>query len=104
MTAFLTPQELAEMLGENIKTLRLQKNNDRRSLCAQAGISETALRNLEGGKGATVNTFIRVMKALNKIEWLNQIAPTASINPLHIVKNKQRQRASRVTYGKKVSL
>ena len=98
----LTPQELLENLGENIKTLRLQKNIDRQSLCAQAGISETALRNLEDGKGATLNTFIRTAKALNKIDWLNSLAPKASINPLHVVKNKQqRQRARRIKYVEK---
>lgn len=101
MKSIFTPQELIETLGENIKTLRLQKNCDRQSLCAQAGISETALINLEGGKGATLNTFIRVIKTLNKTDWLNSIAPTPSINPLHFIKNKQRQRASKKIHDKK---
>lgn len=102
MTELSTPQELEERLGENIKTLRLQKNIDRRSLCAQAGISENALRNLEGGKGSTLKTLIRIVKALEKVSWLNNIAPKTSINPLHMIPHKeQRQRASRKKYGKK---
>lgn len=97
-----TSQELEATLGENIKVLRLQKNIDRRSLSTQAGVSETALRNLEGGKGATLKTLTRVVKALNKESWLNSLAPQASINPLHVVRHQQqRQRASRKKHGQK---
>ena len=102
MKKLLRPQELEETLGENIKTLRLQKNIDRQSLGAQAGVSETALRNLEGGKGATLKTLTRVVKALNKESWLNSIAPQASINPLHVIRDKQqRQRASEKNMAKR---
>jgi len=96
MKRILTPTELECLLGEDIKALRLQKNIDRKSLCAQAGISEHALRNLEGGQGTTLKTLIRILKALNRESWLSQIAPRTSINPLHLVKEKeQRQRARR---------
>lgn len=97
-----TPHELEVMLGENIKALRLQKNLDRQTLCDQAGISANALRHLEGGKGATLKTLVRVVKALDRESWLTSIAPLVSINPLHMVREKHiRQRASRRTYGKK---
>lgn len=97
----LTPDELEEILGEDIKALRLQKNIDRKTLCARAGISEHALRNLENGKGTTLKTLIRVLKALKREAWLNQIAPRTSINPLHLVKEKpQRQRARRKKHAK----
>ena len=102
MDIILTPQELETLLGENLKTLRLQKNIDRRTLCNQAGISENALRHIEGGKGATIKTLVRVIKALSKESWLSHIAPEISINPLHMIRKKHvRQRASRRTHGKK---
>jgi transcriptional regulator with XRE-family HTH domain len=97
-----TPHELEILLGENIKALRLQKNLDRKTLCEQAGISENALRHLEGGKGATLKTLVRVIKALNRESWFAGIAPEVSINPLHMIREKHpRQRASRRTYAKK---
>lgn len=101
MKMILTPQELEESLGEDIKTLRLQKNIARRTLCAIAGVSENALRNLEGGKGTSLKTLIRVIKALNREDWLNQVAPRTSINPLHLVREKeQRQRARSKKHAK----
>jgi len=91
-----TPQELELLMGENIKNLRLQKNIDRKSLCLQAGVSETALRHLEGGEGASLKTFIKIIKALNRESWLISLAPHTTINPLHMIKSHQpRQRASK---------
>ena|SRR5579864_8270727 len=102
MNRISTPQELETMLGENLKALRLLKNLARKTLCKQAGISESALRHLEGGQGATLKTLIRVVKTLDRESWLTSIAPQVSINPLHMVRAKHpRQRASRRTYGKK---
>lgn len=96
MKSILTPDELEKALGEDLKVLRLQKNIDRRSLCARAGVSEHALRNLENGHGTTLKTLIRIVKALKREEWFSQIAPKTSINPLHMVKGAtQRQRAGR---------
>jgi transcriptional regulator with XRE-family HTH domain len=101
MSKMSTPEELEIFLGEDVKELRLQKNIDRRTLCARAGVSENALRNLEGGKGTTLKTLIRVIKALNRESWFNQVAPKTSINPLYLVREKeQRQRARRKKYAK----
>ncbi len=88
-------EELEEQVGENLKQLRLHKNIDRKTLCERAGVSLNALRHLEAGHG-TLKTLIRVVRALDRQEWLLGIAPTASINPLHRVRGQSvRQRASR---------
>jgi len=101
MKRALTPEELEELLGKNLKALRLQKNIDRKTLCARAGVSEHALRNLEDGKGTTLKTLIRTLKALERESWLSTIAPKTSINPLHLVREKApRQRARRKNHAK----
>lgn len=83
------------MLGANVRHLRLHKNLSMETLTEQAGVSLTALKNLEGGKGATIKTLVRVVRALGKEDWLTVLAPVASINPLHMVKaHPGRQRAS----------
>lgn len=101
MNRILSPEEYEYVLGEDIKSLRLQKNIPRKVLCARAGISENALRHLEGGQGATVKTLIATLKALGRETWLATIAPQTSINPLHLTKQKApRQRARRVKHAK----
>ena len=101
MKIMSTPEELEETLGEHIKALRLQNNIDRRTLCERAGVSENSLRNLENGRGTTLKTLTRIIKALNRESWLLQLAPQTSINPLYMGTDKtQRQRARRKKHAK----
>jgi transcriptional regulator with XRE-family HTH domain len=91
-----TAEELESRLGERLRALRLLKNMDQATVAARAGISVGALKNLEGGRGTTVKTLIRVVRVLGREEWLAGVAPIASINPLTVVRNAQpRQRARR---------
>lgn len=59
-----------------------------------ANISKNALKHLEEGTGVSIKTFISVLIALNKHEYLKGLAPSVSINPLDMPKGKARQRAS----------
>ncbi|PIP82918.1 MAG: XRE family transcriptional regulator [Elusimicrobia bacterium CG_4_9_14_3_um_filter_62_55] len=89
---------MAQAIGENIRSLRLQKNLTQKGLAARAGISMTALRHLESGQGANLGSLIRVVRALGKQEWLQALAPQVSINPLHMtptLAKRQRARTSR---------
>lgn len=93
--AFLTPNELQELLGERLKRLRLNRNLDQRTTAEKAGISEKALRNLESGRGSTVETLLRVLKALDTLQGLDLLAPEISVNPLDLLrKPKARIRAT----------
>lgn len=90
-----TTAELEALLGENIQNLRLQRNIDQANLALQAGVSRGALQKLEGGSGSTVKTLVKVLRALNRDDWINSLAPLVPINPLDIVRHsKGRQRAT----------
>lgn len=92
----LTIEEKESELGSQIKKLRLFKNLDQQTLADRAGISVRALRNLESGEGSTVRTMLSVLRSLDRQEWLNTMAPIATINPLMLTREAQpRQRASR---------
>lgn len=95
MNDVLTPEELAINVGESIRRLRLLKNITQASLAAQAGVSMTALRHLETGEGATLFTLIRVIRALDKQEWLQALAPRVTINPLHMTLSHGMRRRAR---------
>jgi transcriptional regulator with XRE-family HTH domain len=85
-------------LGERLKQLRLSKRLDQITLAGRAGISEKALRNLESGAGSTLKTLLSVVRALGREDWLQTIAPVATINPLQLTRQaKPRQRAPRRT-------
>lgn len=92
----LTPGEMEAALGEKLKALRLSRNLDQKTLAERSGVSVRALRSLESGQGSTVKTLVGVLRALGRQDWLNTIAPVATINPLALTREAQpRQRASR---------
>ena len=97
MTESMTTIEWEATLGRQLRELRLRQNVDQRQLAEQAGVALNVVKNLEAGKGATVQSLVKVLRALGRVEWLESLAPAVSISPLQMLKSKpSRQRASRV--------
>ena len=83
-------------LGRQIRALRLRENLDQQQLANRAGIALNAVKNLEGGKGATLRSLVQTLRALNREDWIRSLAPPVSISPIQMLKTKApRQRASR---------
>ncbi len=96
MIESMTTEEWEATLGRQLRDLRLRQNVDQRRLAEQAGVALNVVKNLEAGKGATVKSLVKILRALGRIEWLDSLAPAVSISPLQMLKSKpSRQRASR---------
>lgn len=96
MTDQLTPEEWEMELGRQLRGLRLRQNIDQRQLARQAGVALNAVKNLEAGKGATIASLVKVLRALGGVDWLRALAPAVSISPLQMLKARPaRRRASR---------
>ena len=90
-----TSGEWEAQLGRQIRILRLRQNLDQRTMAERAGIALNAVKNLEGGKGATLRSLIQALRVLNRTDWLGTLAPAVSISPVQMLKTKvPRQRAS----------
>ena len=95
-----TIAELESRLGEQIRALRLRRNLDQQTIADRADVALSALKNVESGKGSTVKTLIRVLRALDQLDWLTSLSPAVSISPLQVLKRKPpRRRASRTRAG-----
>jgi transcriptional regulator with XRE-family HTH domain len=91
--SFMSADELQGIFGERLRSLRISKNLDQRTTAERAGISEKALRNLEGGKGSSVESLLRVLKALDSLAGIEMLAPKPSVNPIALLRStKPRQR------------
>jgi transcriptional regulator with XRE-family HTH domain len=85
--------ELQVLLGEQLQALRRSKNLDQITTAEKAGMSEKALRNLEAGRGSTIESFLRVLKALDSLDGLELLVPKPSVSPLALLRSsKARQR------------
>ena len=103
---FKSPQELQIELGQRIRQLRLSRNIAQRVAAEKAGITRAALQNLEAGRGSSVQTLLRVLKALNYLEGIETLAPQPTVNPLALLKTKtppQRARHRRSLTSRKTN-
>ena len=85
--SFMSPDELQAVFGKQLQELRISKNRDQITTAEKAGISEKTLRNLETGRGSSVETLVRVLKALDSLDGLRLLAPRASVSPLALLRN-----------------
>lgn len=89
-----TIEELEQLLGGHLRSLRLRRGLTQRQLAERADVALSAIGNAESGRGATLATFVRILKALGRADWLDTLAPQVSISPMQILRSaKPRQRA-----------
>ena len=85
--SFMSPNELQAVFGKKLQELRISKNLDQITTAEKAGISEKTLRNLEAGRGSSVETLVRVLKALDSLDGLGLLAPRSSVSPLALLRH-----------------
>jgi transcriptional regulator with XRE-family HTH domain len=86
-----TSAELEQLLGLRLRELRILRNLDQVSLAERSGVSLNALKHLESGKGARVNSLIKVLRGLGRADWLESLAPAVSISPMQMLKRESRE-------------
>jgi transcriptional regulator with XRE-family HTH domain len=84
------------LIGEQVRALRLRRGLDQAQLADAAGISLGAVKNLERGSGSTLRSLSRVVAALDRDDWLQQLAPASTVSPIEILRQGRRPRRSRV--------
>ncbi len=90
--------DLQTDLGHRVRQLRLSRNVDQRTAAERAGISLRALGKLENGRGSTLETLLRTLKALDYVQGIENLAPQVTVNPLAMLRTHrppQRVRRSR---------
>lgn len=76
-----SPEQVAGEIGHTLARLRLARNQTQRDLAASAGISERTLKRFEAGEGATLDTLIRLMQALDLSQHLAALLPDPKVQP-----------------------
>lgn len=90
-----TVNNLEAQLGERLARLRLSRNLTRDQLAKEAGASKRTLARLEAGQGVSLDSFIRVLLALNLESNILAMLPDPAVRPAERVrlKGRERQRA-----------
>jgi len=86
------PEAIESALGEQLEKLRLSKNINQTILAEEAGVSRRTITRLENGEGISLDTLIRVMRALGVVDRLETLLPDPAVRPVERVRMKGRER------------
>ena len=104
MSQELSTEELMIELGEQLRAQRLRINLTLEDVAKKTGLSINAVRRLESGEGSTLTSFVAVLKALKRANWLQTLQPPVTINPLDMLKREPRKRAFKTRVPSKTLL
>lgn len=79
---FRTPEELQIDLGSRVRAQRIHRRMTQAEVAAKAGVGLRSVIALEKGTGSTVETFVRVLKALGAEDLITELLPEPEISPM----------------------
>lgn len=91
MSVDLSSAEWEQRLGERLRALRLAADLAQSDVAERAGISVGSVKNLESGRGSSVSTLVKVLRALGRERWIDALEPEIAVSPLRML---QRQSAA----------
>lgn len=86
-----TAEVLAE-LGHGIKRTRIGQEYSQAALAERAGVGIATLQRVEAGRGGTMETLIKVLRALRRLDALELLLPEPEVSPLELAKMSGRPR------------
>ncbi len=92
--------EWEAVVGAEVRAARIAADLDQSELARKADLSLGAIKNLESGKGSSLKTLVRVVRALGRTEWLESLTPPITVSPVAMLGSRgsatrPRQRVSR---------
>ena len=88
--------ELLRQLGLRLKQARLNLDWTQGHVAELAGVGVRTVRAMEAGASASMDTWLSVLRALGRLDQINQFLPAPPPSPIQLAKlrGKYRQRAS----------
>ncbi|MGE5092531.1 MAG: helix-turn-helix domain-containing protein [Bacillota bacterium] len=90
-----TTEEILRELGQRIHRYRLQQNRTLVEVAASAGVGVRTAKRAEAGERPTLETVVRLLRALGRLDTLNAFLPAPLVSPLQLADlgGRERQRA-----------
>lgn len=73
---------LAKDLGKRLSSYRLARNLRQQDVAERSGLSRGVVARIEAGEGGTIDSFLRIMQALDVEDRIELLLPDASLSPL----------------------
>lgn len=81
--------ELLSSLGDQLRQERVRQRLEQRDVAQRAGVARTAVSRVENGQGGTLGTFVAIVRALGKEDWIASLAPQVSVSPMDLITRRR---------------
>jgi transcriptional regulator with XRE-family HTH domain len=101
MLGTMTDDEVVREIGRRLRAYRLQQNLGIVDVAARAGVNRNTVLAAEGGGNPRLETVVRLLRALGRLEAMDAFLAPPGLSPLALVRSagKPRQRARRKARG-----
>jgi transcriptional regulator with XRE-family HTH domain len=86
-----TTEEILAELGARIRRYRLQQNRTLDNVATEAGVAPITAQRAEAGHNPTMATVVRLLRALGRLDALENFLPTPLVSPLEVAKRRGRE-------------
>lgn len=83
-------------IGAQVRALRLDAELDQITLARRADVSTSTLQSLENGRGSTLASLVRVLRALGAEDALDTLAPASAVSPIDVLRSADQSPRRRV--------
>ena len=90
-------RQIVAELCTQLEQIRISRNMSQKALAASARVSRSTLTRMANGQSLSLDSFVRIMQALDLDEHLATLLPYPTIRPVERLRfdGQQRKRASR---------
>jgi transcriptional regulator with XRE-family HTH domain len=74
------------VVGGRIRQERLNQNLTQATLAEISGTARIVVQRVEGGKGCSLRSLIRLMRALGKLDQMDTLLPDPGVSPLALAR------------------
>jgi transcriptional regulator with XRE-family HTH domain len=83
---------ILDLLGDRIKRERLNQNRTQIEISTTAGVALNVIKRLEKGRGCTLSNFVRILRALDKLDHIDTFLPDPGVSPIQLARLSGRER------------
>jgi transcriptional regulator with XRE-family HTH domain len=97
---------ILSMIGESLKRKRINLSITQEELARQTCLDRASIIRLESGKGATLHTFIRVLRMLRELYLIEPLRSATELTPIEayeLERKIRKKRKMRVRNSKKLN-
>ena len=87
-----TTEEILREVGARLRGFRLQQNVTQADLAKAAGVGHATLKRAEAGESVRLETIVRILRALGRVEALDSFLPEPLVSPIQLAEQRERRR------------